>query len=244
MGLLDRKLAIVTGAGRGLGAAMATRFAAEGARVLVVDVDAAAADRLAAQIKAAGHEAWGHALDICDRKAVAAFADQVEAEHGAVHVLVNNAGIAPRVSIGDPGFVEAWDSVVAVNLTGQFDMTCAFVPLLKKESGCVIYTASISAFIAPGSSPGYGAAKAGIVSLTKYMARELGKYGVRVNAIAPGIMITEMTQGRRGLKLDRVPLGRNGNPEEVAGPAVFLASDMASYVTGVTLPVDGGFMAV
>ena len=106
------------------------------------------------------------------------------------------------------------------------------------------YTASIPAFIAPGSSPGYGAAKAGIVSLTKYMARELGKYGVRVNAIAPGIMITEMTQGRRGLKLDRVPLGRNGNPEEVAGPAVFLASDMASYVTGVTLPVDGGFMAV
>ncbi|MHA6689601.1 SDR family NAD(P)-dependent oxidoreductase [Devosia sp. A449] len=244
MGLLDGKLAMITGAGRGLGAAMARGFAEAGAGVIIVDRDADAAANMAAELQATGAESWGYALDVSDRKAVAAFAEQIAADHGRLNTLANNAGIAPRVSLGDAGLVEAWDNTININLTAQFDMTCAFIPLLKQSRGNVIYTASISAFIAPGSSPGYGAAKAGIVSLTKYMARELGKDGVRVNAIAPGIMLTEMSAGRQGDKLNRVPLGRNGNPEEVAGPVVFLASDMASYVTGVTLPVDGGFMAV
>ncbi len=128
-------------------------------------------------------------------------------------------------------------------------MTYAFLPALRREGGSIIYTASIAAFIAPRSSAGYGAAKAGIVSLTKFMARELGKDGIRVNALAPGVMITPMTKGSRDSAkgqqhLERVPLGRHGNADEIAGPAIFLASDMSSYVTGVTVPVDGGFLVV
>lgn len=244
MRLLDGKLAMITGAGRGLGAAMARGFSQAGADVIIVDRDADSAANVAAELKAAGGKSWSYALDISDRQAVSAFAAQIAAEHNKLDTLVNNAGIAPRVTLGDSGLTEAWDNAIGINLTAQFDMTCAFIPLLRQSRGNVIYTASISAFIAPGSSPGYGAAKAGIVSLTKYMARELGKDGIRVNAIAPGIMLTEMSAGRQGDKLGRVPLGRNGRPDEVAGPVVFLASDMASYVTGVTLPVDGGFLAV
>lgn len=249
MGLLDAKLAVVTGAGSGLGAAIARRFVREGARVIAVDINRTAAEAIAEEIRAAGGEAWAAGVDVGDRQAVNEFAEGVVARHGAVHVLVNNAGIAPRAKIGDDNFVETWDRVIAVNLNGQFDMTTAFIPALKQGKASVIYTASIAAFIAPRSSAGYGAAKAGIVSLTKYMARELGKFEVRVNAIAPGVIVTPMTDHTRdtagGTKhLDRVPLGRNGEADEIAGPAVFLASDMASYVTGVTIPVDGGFLAV
>ena len=249
MGLLEGKFAVVTGAGRGIGAAVAKGFSREGARVLVVDIDGGAAEEVAKEIKAAGGDATGAALDVSDRKAVYEFAKRITDEHGALHILVNNAGIAPRVSVDDETLTESWDKVISVNLNGQFDMTYAFIPALKKEGGSIIYTASIAAFIAPRSSPGYGAAKAGIVSLTKYMARELGTHGIRVNALAPGVIKTAMTEGSRDTEkgkshLARVPLGRNGEADEVAGPAIFLASDMASYVTGVTIPVDGGFLVV
>ena len=249
MGILDGKLAVVTGAGRGLGAAIAKGFAHEGAKVVVVDLDAETANRVAQELQSEGHDAWSYALDIGDRQAVYSFAERVTADHGDVQILVNNAGIAPRVSIDDDEFVAAWDQAIAVNLNGQFDITYAFLPALRRGGGNIIYTASIAAFIAPRSSAGYGAAKAGIVSLTKFMARELGKDGIRVNALAPGVMITPMTEGSRdstkGQKhLERVPLGRNGSADEIVGPAIFLASDMSSYVTGVTVPVDGGFLAV
>jgi len=197
MGLLDGKLAVVTGAGSGIGAAIARGFAREGARVVVVDINGAAATAVAKEIKAVGGEAWSETVDVGDRKAVRAFAERMSSAHGAIHVLVNNAGIAPRSSVDDDNLAEVWDRVIAVNLNGQFDMTHAFIPALKKDGGSIIYTASIAAFIAPRSSPGYGAAKAGIVSLTKYMARELGKYGIRVNALAPGVIATPMTDQTR-----------------------------------------------
>ena len=249
MGLLDGKLAVVTGAGSGIGAAIAQRFAEEGAQVAVVDINGDAANSVAEAIKSTGAKAWSATLDVSDRDAVNAFARDVTGRHPKVDVLVNNAGIAPRAKIDDEHFVSTWDKVISVNLNGQFDMTNAFIPAIKAARGNIIYTASIAALIAPRSSAGYGAAKAGIVSLTKYMARELGPFGVRVNSIAPGVIVTPMTDISRNKPgaqkhMDRVPLERNGEASEIAGPAVFLASDLASYVTGVTIAVDGGFMAV
>jgi meso-butanediol dehydrogenase/(S,S)-butanediol dehydrogenase/diacetyl reductase len=248
MALLKDKLAVVTG-GRGLGAAMAKGFAIEGAQVIVVDIDGEAAKATADEINRAGGKAWGEALDISDRTAVMSFASRIIEKHGSIQVLVNNAGIAPRVGLNDANLAEMWDKVIDVNLHGQFNMTLAFIPALKIKGGSIIYTASISGFIAPRSSAAYGAAKAGLTSLTKYMARELAPFNIRVNALAPGVMVTDMTSKTRdtpqGSKhMDRVPMNRNGEAREMAGPAIFLASDMSSYVTGVTIPVDGGFLAV
>lgn len=249
MALLKDKIAVVTGAGRGLGASMAKGLAAEGAKVIVSDIDATIANATADAIKKAGGQAWGEQLDVSDRAAVMAFADRIVKQHGTVHILVNNAGIFPKVNLGDDNFVDAWDKVISVNLNGPFNTTVAFIPALKKQGGSIINTTSIAAFIAPRSSAGYGAAKAGLASLTRYMARELAPFGIRVNAVAPGTMITDMTAASRGSEtgakhLVRVPMGRFGEADEMAGPVVFLASDMASYVTGITIPVDGGFLAV
>jgi NAD(P)-dependent dehydrogenase (short-subunit alcohol dehydrogenase family) len=247
--LLKGKLAVVTGGGRGLGAAMAKGFAEQGARVVVIDLDPATASSTAQEIVAAGGQAWGEALDVSDRDAVMRCAERVVKQHGAVHVLVNNAGISPRVPLAAENLPEMWDKVLSVNLDGAFNTTIAFIPALKQEGGSIIYTASIAGYIAPRSSAAYGAAKAGLRSLTKYMARELAPFGIRVNALAPGVMVTDMTtesiKSPGGSKhMQRVPMARNGEAREMAGPAVFLASDMSSFVTGVTIPVDGGFLAV
>ena len=246
---LSGKTAAVTGAGRGLGAAIAIGLAAEGAHVLVVDMDRAAAEAVVAQIKGSGGAATAETLDISDREAVLAFGRHVVEQYGTIDVLVNNAGISPRVKLDDPNLMQMWDKVIGVNLNGQWDVTIALLPALKHTGASLIFVASIAAFTAPRSSAAYGAAKAGIRSLVQYFARELGPSGVRVNALAPGRMLTDMTydavKGPSGAKfLERVPLGRNGEAHEMAGPAVFLASEMSSYVTGVTIPVDGGFLAL
>jgi meso-butanediol dehydrogenase / (S,S)-butanediol dehydrogenase / diacetyl reductase len=145
--------------------------------------------------------------------------------------------------------MEVWDHVIDVDLNGQFAMTIALLPGLKKQGSSVIFVASIAAFKASRSSAAYGAAKAGVRSLVQYFAVELGPLGVRVNGLAPGRMLTDMTldsvKGPGGAKfLERVPLGRGGDAREIVGPAVFLASAMSSYVTGATIPVDGGCLAL
>jgi len=244
---LTGKTAVVTGGGRGLGSAIATGMAAEGAHVIVVDRNREAADDIVAQIKAAGGSASAETLDIGDREAVMAFGSRMLAQHGKIDVLVNNAGIAPSVKLDDPNLMQKWDQVINVNLNGQWDITVALLPTLKQAGSSIIFVASIAAFTAPRSSAAYGAAKAGIRSLVQYFARELGPLGVRVNALAPGRMKSDLmtVTGAASEKfLERVPLGRNGETHEIAGPAVFLASDMSSYVTGVTIPVDGGFLAL
>lgn len=249
MPLLDGKNALITGAGRGLGAEMARHFAREGARVVVVDIDGDAAAGVAADIVAQGGTARAETLDISVRANVLAFAELYSGDLGPIDVLVNNAGICPHAKLDDPDLIEKWDRVIDVNLRGQWDMTIALLPALRKPGASVIFTASIAAFTAPRSSAAYGAAKSGIRSLIQYFARELGPDGVRVNGLAPGRMITDMTfasataPGGDGF-LDRVALRRNGEASEIGGPAVFLASSMSSYVTGVTLPVDGGFLAI
>ena len=249
MALLQGKIAVVTGSGSGLGAAMAEGLGAEGANVVVLDIDGAAAENTAKKIRETGGKASSEQLDISNRDAVLSCGRRLMERHGAIHILINNAGISPRVKLDDANLMQMWDRVIDVNLTGQWDMTIALLPALKREGGSLIFTASIAAFTAPRSSAAYGAAKAGLRSLVQYFAKELGPFGIRVNALAPGRMLTDMTtdavQGPGGAKfLERVPLGRNGEASEMAGPAVFLASSMSSYVTGVTIPVDGGFLAL
>jgi NAD(P)-dependent dehydrogenase (short-subunit alcohol dehydrogenase family) len=244
---LSGKTAVVTGGGRGLGSAIAIGMAAEGAHVLVVDRNRVAADDIVAQIKASGGSASAETLDISDREAVMAFGGRMREQYGKIEVLVNNAGIAPRIRLNDPNLMQMWDQVIDVNLTAQWDITVALLPTLKHSGASVIFVSSIAGFTAPRSSAAYGATKAGVRSLVQYFARELGPLGGRANGLAPGRMKSDLmtVTGEAGEKfLQRVPLGRVGETHEIAGPAVFLASDMSSYVTGVTIPVDGGYLAL
>lgn len=244
---LSGKTAVVTGGGRGLGSAISTAMAAEGAHVLVVDRNREAADDIVAQIKASGGSASAETLDISDREAVMAFGSRMLAQYARIDVLVNNAGIAPRIRPNDPDQMQRWDQVIAVNLTGQWDITVALLPALKHAGASVIFVSSIAGFTAPRSSAAYGASKAAVRSLVQYFARTLGPSGGRANGLAPGRMKSDIvtTTGDEHAKfLQRVPLARIGETHEIAGPAVFLASDMSSYVTGVTIPVDGGYLAL
>lgn len=244
---LTGKTAVVTGGGSGLGSAISTALAAHGAHVIVVDRHTDAAAEVAGKIVADGGSAAAETLDIADREAVNAFGARVIERHGIVDVLVNNAGISPRSRPEDPDQAERWDQIVNINLTGQWDVTVALLPALRHPGVSVIFLSSIAGFTAPRSSAAYGASKAGVRSLVQYFARTLGPTGGRVNGLAPGRMKSGLmtVEGEGNAKyLQRVPLGRVGETDEIAGPAVFLASDMSSYVTGVTIPVDGGYLAL
>jgi NAD(P)-dependent dehydrogenase (short-subunit alcohol dehydrogenase family) len=249
MDLLKGKLALVTGAGGGLGSAISLGFAREGARVIVADIDPSRADATAERIRAAGGEAWSVALDVCDRAAVQACAADLEGRIGSIDMLVNNAGISGRARIDDPQATEVWDRLIEVNLQGLFNVTHAFVPALKKTRGCIVNLSSIVAFVSGISSAGYVASKGAVRSLTQVLARELAPFGVRANAVAPGLMLTEMVApqlavpGGTDWYMKRAPMARGGEVEEIVGPVVFLCSPMASYVNGVVLPVDGGFLS-
>lgn len=249
MKLLENKLALVTGAGGGLGSVIAQGFVNEGARVVLADLDLARAEAVAAAIREQGGQAWAEQLDVTDRAAVQAFAGRLTAERGAIDVLVNNAGISGRARMDDPQAEEVWDRLIQVNLQGLFNVTHAFVPALKQSRGCIVNLSSIVAFVSGISSAGYIASKGAVRSFTQALARDLAPYGVRANAVAPGLMLTEMVApqlavpGGTDWYMHRVPMARGGQPEEVVGPIVFLASAMASYVNGVVLPVDGGFLS-
>ena len=246
MGRLDRKTAVVTGGGSGLGAAISAAMAAEGAHVLVVDRFAEAARAIVEQIAQAGGSAAAEALDIADREAVAAFGVRVLAQHETVDVLVNNAGISPRIREKDDDVLDKWDQVVAIDLTGHYEITVALLPGLRHPGASVIFMSSIAGFTASRSSAAYGASKAAVRSLVQYFSRTLGPTGGRCNGLAPGRMESGLLSPAwdHTKFLERVPLGRIGETHEIAGPAVFLASDMSSYITGVTIPVDGGYLAL
>ncbi|MCK5892621.1 SDR family oxidoreductase [Aeromicrobium sp.] len=244
---LTGKTAVVTGGGNGLGAEISAAMAAEGAHVVVVDRNAEPAAEVVARIEAAGGSAAAEVLDIADRAAVDAFGERLVAQHSRIDVLVNNAGISPRSRPEDDDQAERWDQIVHVNLTGQWDVTVALLPALKHPGVSVIFLSSIAGFTAPRSSAAYGATKAGVRSLVQYFARTLGPTGGRANGLAPGRMksgLMTVTGDGNAKFLQRVPLGRVGETHEIAGPAVFLASDEASYVTGTTIPVDGGYLAL
>ena len=241
-GLLDGRLALVTGAGSGIGEGIARGFAAEGARVIVADVNEAGARRVAGEIGAA---ATAERLDVTDRAAVDALAARV----GPISILVNNAGIIRRGKLEEANARADWDATLAVNLDGPFIVTTAFRAQLVATKGAVINIGAIQAFVALPNSAAYSTSKGGVRMLTKALAIELSPLGVRVNAIGPGMIATPLNAKAREnpdyMKsfAGRIPLGRLGEPADIAGAAIFLASDLARYVTGVTLPVDGGFLA-
>ncbi|MBP0496166.1 SDR family NAD(P)-dependent oxidoreductase [Pararoseomonas indoligenes] len=248
--LLSGQIALVTGAGQGNGAAMALGLAQQGARVAVTDIDAALAGETAARIAAAGGGAVAYALDVTDLQGCRELALRLGAEMGDISVLVNNAGVCPRHSLDDDALDRAWDAAMDINLRGTMNVTRAFLPALRRSRGRVVNIASIASFVSTNTSVSYPVSKAGVRALTGALAQELAPDGVRVNAIAPGTFATRMTEATRlnpersDRFLARIPMRRYGEPEELVGPVVFLASDMSSYVTGSTLVVDGGYLAV
>ena len=245
-GLLDGKIALVTGAGSGIGAAIAKAMAEAGARVVAVDVNGEAAGRSAQAIDG---RAVAMACDVSDRAACDNLAVTVRREVGAIGVLVNNAGVIRRGQVTDPETRRDWDATLAVNLDGPYNMVTAFLEQLRETKGGIVNIGSIQSFVALPNSAAYTTSKGGVRLLTKALAIELGPMGIRVNAIGPGFTATPLNADARQNAeymanfTGRIPLGRIGNPDDIAGPAVFLASDMARYVTGVTLPVDGGYLA-
>ncbi|WP_338665307.1 glucose 1-dehydrogenase [Pararoseomonas sp. SCSIO 73927] len=247
--LLSGQVALVTGAGQGNGAAMALGLARHGARVAVTDIDAALAEETAARIAGAGGQANAYGLDVTDLEACRGLAARLEAEMGDLSVLVNNAGVCPRHSVDDDALDRAWDLAMDINLRGTMNVTRAFLPALRRSRGRVVNIASIASFVSTNTSVSYPVSKAGVRALTQALAQELAPDGVRVNAIAPGTFATRMTEATRlnpersDRFLARIPMRRYGEPEELVGPVVFLASDMSSYVTGSTLVVDGGYLA-
>lgn len=249
MKLLDNKLTLVTGASGGLGSAIARGFARQGARVIVADLGRAGAEAVAQEIRDLGGAAWAETVDVTDRAAVRSWADDLETRMGPIDVLINNAGISGRARFDDPQSAEVWDRIISVNLEGVFNVTHAFVEQLKATRGSIISLSSIVAFVSGPSTAAYIASKGAVRSLTQALARDLAPHGVRVNAVAPGFMLTDMvkpqlaTPGGTDWFMKRAPMGRGGEPEEIVGPIVFLASELASYVTGVVLPVDGGFLS-
>ncbi|KAF3996720.1 SDR family oxidoreductase [Glaciimonas immobilis] len=247
--VLTKRLALVTGAGQGNGRAIAIGLAKAGARVIITDINASGIAEVESQIRAAGGEAWAHVLDVTSVDACEALAKTISAEIGQVDVLVNNAGILIREGIDSPRVHANLQRMMDVNLNGAFNITHALLPALRATKGSIINIASIAAFAGQPGSMGYSPSKGAIKLLTQSLAIELGKDGIRVNAIAPGVIETAMTVDTRGTPaiinkfMLRTPMARVGQAEELVGPVVFLASDMASYITGVTLPVDGGFLA-
>lgn len=248
--LLQGRLAFVTGAGQGNGRAFCLGLAQAGARIVATDMNAATVEETARLVRAAGGEAWSFALDVTSPEACRELAARVAREVGSVDLLVNNAGIIIRETTASPRAAENFRKTLDVNVHGTFNVTHAFLDALKATRGCIVNMASIAAYAGQGASLGYAPSKGAIKLLTQSLAQELAPFGVRVNALAPGVIETPMTAATRedparlqGF-MTRIPMGRVGQTEDLVGPIVFLASDMSRYVTGITLPVDGGFLAV
>ena len=245
--LLGQQTALVTGGGAGIGAAIARGLAEHGASVVVVGLTMDKLRQTVDAIQSAGGRAWAYALDVADSAACRVVADLVARDVGPVSILVNNAGVIRYATLDEAQVDRAWSEVLETNLTGPFNMVRAFLEPLKATRGTVINVGSIAGFIYTNNTVAYTASKGGLHSLTVAMARELGPHGIRVNAIAPGAVNTSMSPSatdpsKLASLLKRVPLGRIGQPADIAGPVVFLASPMSAYVTGATLVVDGGYL--
>src|SRR4051812_2853220 len=246
MNVLENQVAVVTGAGRGIGRAIALKFAAAGADVVCVSRTTANSEKAASEVKALGRRAWAVALDVADATAVSAAAERILVEAGRVDILVNNAGIT-RDGLLMRMSEEDWDTVLNTNLKGAFSFTKAFArSLLKQRSGRIINVASIIGLIGNPGQANYAASKAALIGFTKSIARELGSRGITANALAPGFIETDMTaalnEDVRKQLLEKIPLACFGQAEDIAAAALFLAGPSGRYITGQVLVVDGGMV--
>ncbi len=244
MQLLTDRRAVVTGGARGLGLAMAESFRAHGACVVVADIDGQAAADAAAKLVANGGRAVGVALDVTSPADVDALVQRCVDEFGGIDIMVNNAGITRDASMAKMT-LDDFTAVIDVHLRGAWLGTrAAGARMRQQRSGAIVNVSSISGKVGNFGQTNYSAAKAGIVGLTKAAAKELAGKNVRVNAVAPGLIRTAMTeampQAAWDAKLAEIPLGRAGEPAEVADVVTFLASDMASYLTGIVIEIAGG----
>lgn len=253
MALLDGKIALITAAASGMGRAGAELFAREGAHVIVVDVNPDAAGETVDGIRTAGGSADAAVVDVRDLGALEGLAAQVTRDHGALHVLYNNVGIPGAANLDISA--EDWDTSIEINARSSFFLTGYLTEALKAAQGAsIIFTSSTSGLIGSPFSPLYSFTKGGIIALVRSMALAFATDRIRVNAIAPGSVETpglpaffratpEETEQRKAAFFATIPMGRAAQPEEIAKVALFLASDLSSYITGTTLPVDGGLTA-
>ena len=245
MGLLDGKVALITGAARGIGKAIALKFAQEGADVAFTDlVINEAAEETIAEIAAFGHKVKGYASNAANFDETHAVVEEILKEFGHIDILVNNAGITKDGLVLRMSEAQ-WDAVIAVNLKSAFNFIHAVIPsMARQKGGSIINMASIAGQMGNPGQINYASSKAGLIAMAKTVAKEMGSRGIRANAIAPGFIVSEMTnalpEAVREEYIKSIPLKRGGTVEEIANTALYLASDLSSYVTGQVIAVNGG----
>ena len=247
----EQKVVVVTGAGHGIGRASALRFAREGGQVVVVDVNGDSAAETVGRIVEGGGAAHALAVDVSDERAVDGLGAEVAARHGRVDVLHNNAGRLRAGSVTELA-VEEWDRTFAVNVRSMFLVSRALIPLMRPRGGAIVNTASTSGLVGEMGIPAYNSSKGAVVNLTRQLAADYTREGIRVNCVCPGWIPTGFNdpvlegltdEEVEAMVVATVPMGRQGTPEEIAAAVAFLASDDATYVTGHALVVDGGLTA-
>ncbi len=245
MGMLDGKVALVTGAARGIGKAIALKFASEGADVAFTDlVINEAAEETISEIAAFGHKVKGYASNAANFDETHAVVEEILQDFGKIDILVNNAGITKDGLVMRMSEAQ-WDAVIAVNLKSAFNFIHAVIPqMARQKGGSIINMASIAGQMGNPGQVNYASSKAGLIAMAKSVAKEMGSRGIRANAIAPGFIVSEMTnalpEAVRDEYIKQIPLRRGGTVEEIANTALYLASDLSSYVTGQVIAVNGG----
>ena len=245
MGMLDGKVALITGAARGIGKAIALKFAAEGADVAFTDlVINEAAEETISEIAAFGHKVKGYASNAANFEETHAVVEEILKEFGRIDILVNNAGITKDGLVMRMSEAQ-WDAVIAVNLKSAFNFIHAVVPqMARQKGGSIINMSSIAGQMGNPGQVNYASSKAGLIAMAQSVAKEMGSRGIRANAIAPGFINSEMTaalpEAVRAEYIKNIPLKRGGTVEEIANTALYLASDLSSYVTGQVIAVNGG----